>query len=169
MAFFVKINPSNEVVKVWDTPPPYGEEGWREAVEVRPTINDATQYYGPHSFDLTKNPVEIVWSVVDMTADEIASAAVARAAQAVKGYVDVVQARLDNFAKTRGYDSILSCATYAGSTVPKFAAEGQYAVDIRDITWATCWSVLADVQAGARVQPTPDELLALLPVPAWPA
>lgn len=65
---FVKIV-NNEVVQVWDTQPPAGEAGWKSAVEVRPAITNRQQYTS-HSFDLTKDPVEIVWGVRDVTVDE---------------------------------------------------------------------------------------------------
>jgi hypothetical protein len=65
---FVKIV-NNEVIQVWDTQPPAGEAGWKSAVEVRPAITNRQQYTS-HSFDLTKDPVEIVWGVRDVTVDE---------------------------------------------------------------------------------------------------
>jgi hypothetical protein len=79
-----------------------------------------------------------------------------------------VQARLDAFARTRGYDGILSACTYATSTNPKFAGEGQYCVQVRDATWAACYAVLAAVQAGQRPVPTWEELEAELPALGWP-
>jgi hypothetical protein len=79
-----------------------------------------------------------------------------------------VQARLDAFAKTRGYDGILSACTYATSTNPKFAAEGQYCVQARDATWATCYQILNAVQSNQRPVPTWNELEAELPVLQWP-
>ena len=88
--------------------------------------------------------------------------------QIVAQYTAAVQKHLDDFARTRGYDGILSAATYATSTVPKFAAEGQYAVEARDATWAKCYEVLAAVEAGSSPMPTLDELLAELPVLTWP-
>ena len=88
--------------------------------------------------------------------------------QIVAQYTAAVQKHLDDFARTRDYDSILSAATYATSTVPKFAAEGQYAVEARDATWAKCYEVLAAVEAGSSPMPTLDELLAELPVLTWP-
>ena len=87
------------------------------------------------------------------------------AEQIVAQYTAAVQKHLDDFARTRGYDGILSAATYATSTVPKFKAEGQYAVDARDATWAKCYEVLAAVEAGSRPMPTLEELLAELPAP----
>lgn len=88
--------------------------------------------------------------------------------QIIAQYTDGVQQRLDTFARTRNYDGILSAATYATSVMPKFKAEGQYAVEARDATWAKCYEILAAVEAGSRPMPTLDELLAELPVLTWP-
>lgn len=80
-----------------------------------------------------------------------------------------VQKRLDDFAKTRNYDGILSAATYAASTVPKFASEGQYAVNLRDSSWASLYSMMADVQAGTRAMPASyAEVESVLPPLEWP-
>jgi hypothetical protein len=81
---------------------------------------------------------------------------------------DIIQRRLDVFAKTRGYDGIMSAATYATSTAPKFQAEGQYAVLARDLTWAKAYAILDDVLSGLRPMPTMEEVFAELPVLAWP-
>lgn len=90
------------------------------------------------------------------------------AEQIMAQYTGAVQQHLDTFARTRNYDGIMSAATYATSTVPKFAAEGQYAVEARDATWAKCYEILAAVETGSRPMPTLDELLAELPVLTWP-
>ena len=79
-----------------------------------------------------------------------------------------VQSHLDRTARERNYDSILSCATYATSTNPQFAAEGLACVGWRDAVWAACYSVMADVMAGNRPAPTESELLDELPAMAWP-
>ena len=83
-------------------------------------------------------------------------------------YTAAVQKHLDDFARTRGYDGILSACTYATSTNPRFAAEGQYAVEARDATWTKFYEVLAAVEAGSRPMPTMEELIAELPVLEWP-
>ena len=88
--------------------------------------------------------------------------------QIIAQYTAAVQKHLDDFARTRGYDGIMSAATYATSTVPKFKAEGQYAVEARDATWAKCYEVLDAVQAGTRPMPTLEELLDELQVLKWP-
>lgn len=80
-----------------------------------------------------------------------------------------VQQRLDTFAQTRKYDNILSAATYAGSTIPQFALEGSYAVQIRDATWAKLYQMLAEVEAGTRPIPAAyDEIETELPALEWP-
>ena len=66
MSLFVKVE-NEEVTQVWDTPPPEGEYGWKSAVEVRPEITDGKQIYTPHTFDLTADPVQIVYGVENLT------------------------------------------------------------------------------------------------------
>lgn len=86
----------------------------------------------------------------------------------LKSMTDIIQAHLDTFARTRNYDNIMSAATYATSTVPKFKAEGQYAVEARDATWAKGYEILDEVLSGQRPMPTIEEVIAELPVLAWP-
>jgi len=71
MALYVKVV-NNQVVECWDTPPAdgVGNNGWMNAVEVRPTITPNRQGYTAHTFDLTKNPVEIVYGTFDISVDD---------------------------------------------------------------------------------------------------
>lgn len=81
-----------------------------------------------------------------------------------------IQRRLDEFAKTRNYDGILSACTYATSTVPKFQAEGQYCVNARDATWAAAYTILAEVQNGQRPVPASiADFVDNLPALDWPS
>ena len=83
--------------------------------------------------------------------------------------IAATQRRLDDFARTRNYDGILSACTYATSTVQKFQAEGQYCVEARDATWAALYAVLGAVQAGTRPMPTGyADIEADLPALEWP-
>lgn len=82
--------------------------------------------------------------------------------------IDAVQRHLDETARTRGYDGILSLASYAASTHPPFAAEGRAGADWRDSVWGYCYQVLADVQAGTRPIPTAEQLIGELPAMVWP-
>lgn len=78
-----------------------------------------------------------------------------------------VQAHLDAVARTRNYDGILSCASYATSTNPQFAAEGQACVQWRDAVWEACYAIMAEVLAGTRQPPSEVELIDELPGMGW--
>jgi len=83
-------------------------------------------------------------------------------------YVGAVQAHLDEIARSRNYDSILSLCTYATSTDAKFAAEGQAGVEWRDAVWTSCYQTLEQWNTGAIDTPTIDDLIASLPEIVWP-
>lgn len=83
-----------------------------------------------------------------------------------------VEARLNAFAATRKYSSINSACSYATSTDAQFRLEGEYCVQARDLTYRTCYNLLAEympeVQAGTRSIPTWAEIEPLLPELKWP-
>ncbi len=80
-----------------------------------------------------------------------------------------VQQRLDDFAKTRNYDGILSACTYATSNIQKFKDEGQYCVNSRDATWAKLYEIMHEVETGVRPIPTSyQEIEPELPELIWP-
>lgn len=106
------------------------------------------------------------WQVVALTPEESATAVAGLQAEVVAA----TQQRLDAFARTRNYDGILSACTYATSSVPKFASEGQYAVNARDATWAALYQIMAEVQQGTRPMPSGfADIEADLPAMEWPA
>jgi hypothetical protein len=110
------------------------------------------------------------WDVVDLSPPEAVAAMEARNAQVYEDVVKATQARLDAFARTRGYDDIKSASDYAGCSVAKFDAEGTYCRDARAETWDKLYDMLAEVQAGTR--PVPDnfsEIEPELPALVWPA
>ena len=129
--------------QVFPAPPP--TPGQWQTVAAAPPIQVAGKWYEAYAIEPMPNS-EIVTAVTS-----------------------AVQLRLDDFARTRNYDGILSACTYANSTVPKFASEGQYAVNARDMTWATCYQIMAAVQSNQRPMPTVDQVLSELPTLSWPA
>ena len=78
MSLFVKIV-NNEVKQVWDTQPPAGESGWKSAVEVKPDVVENRQTLNGHTFDITTDPVQIVYAVRDITVDERKSGLISQA------------------------------------------------------------------------------------------
>lgn len=112
------------------------------------------------------------WQLRNWTAEEIQAADLQL--QAI--ITDSVQQRLDDFARTRKYDGILSACSYATGTNPVFQAEGQYCVTAREDTWAALYAIDADVKAGnwptvgAGQKPASyADIEPQLPVLAWPA
>lgn len=106
-----------------------------------------------------------VWEVVPLSATEVQ--------QYLDGLqlsvVEQTQQRLDNFARTRGYDGVLSACTYSDSLVQKFRDEGQYCLAQRDATWAKLYDLLQEVQSGTRPVPSGfSDIEPLLPVLTWP-
>jgi len=63
---------NGEVKQVWDTAPSegVGNNGWRNAVEVRPSIQAGRQGYTAHRFDLNVDPVQIIWDTYEISVDE---------------------------------------------------------------------------------------------------
>ena len=101
----------------------------------------------------------------DLTAQEL----LAKAVEVQRQIVTQVQDRLDAFARTRNYDGILSACSYATSSIPMFQAEGLYCVGARDATWAKCYDILGDVQAGTRPMPSGySDIESELPDLVWP-
>ena len=124
----------------------------------------------------TKGTWEQRWEVAkryDNQTDEAAAVAADAAQKQSQVQADIViqtQARLDTFAMTRNYDSILSACTYATSPTAQFSTEGQYAVQARDATWAKLYQILGEVQSGTRPMPSGyADIEAELPVLAWPS
>ena len=75
---------------------------------------------------------------------------------------------MDQKAATREYDNIQSVCTYKDSTVAKYRLEAITAIEFRDNCWLKCEQILAEVEAGTRPIPTPEEVLAELPDLVWP-
>ena len=78
-----------------------------------------------------------------------------------------VEARLDFFAKTRGYSSIGIATTYINSIIDAYKNEAEYAIQIRDDTWVKFYEIMNDESRDPPVESFSD-IVAELPVLAWP-
>lgn len=108
------------------------------------------------------------FEVYDLDPEQAAANQAAKVKQVTDFIVQSTQQRLDDFAKTRNYDGILSLCTYNTSSVAKFAAEGQYGVTARDATWDKLYQIMSEVEAGTR--PMPEgfaDIEGELPVLQW--
>lgn len=88
--------------------------------------------------------------------------------QIVQDLSSAVQFYLDERAKEKNFDGILSACSYANSKNPLFAVDGAACSIWRDAVWTYCYQVLSDVEANKRDAPTVDQLLAELPAFSWP-
>ena len=66
MAYYVQVV-NNEMAQCIDTTPPVpvGQDGWKNAVEIKPTPVPYRQGLNGPVYDCSKDPVEIVWTVFD--------------------------------------------------------------------------------------------------------
>ena len=101
------------------------------------------------------------------TEEEIAADAAAKLQKLKTSIISIVQAKLDSFAKEKGYDGILSACTYATSTNDVFKAEGLKAVELRDASWSALYSILEEVEAGTRTVESFADIEEDLPVLEW--
>ena len=104
MSLFVQVV-NEEVKQVWDTQPPAGEEGWKSAVEVKPDLTANRQVYDGHTFDISVDPVQIVYAVRDLTVDERKGSLIGEAQATYRTAVQAeMQKEIDEFPSTQ-YDA----------------------------------------------------------------
>jgi hypothetical protein len=136
----------------------------------RPIINETEQYITENDIQFQDNVYIKSYSVHDYDEEQQIYYKTKAAEEFARNTVSRVQTRLDEFARTRNYDGILSACTYATSVIPRFQTEGQYCVNARDNTWATLYTLMEEVTTGTRAPLTTyEEVEALLPVLEWPA
>lgn len=135
---------------------------------VKPTFDPITQTC-VEDYALVNGQWQINWTVLALPAEEVTVNQAAELARTRQQYIAAVLRHLDTVAKQRNYDSIISACSYATSTNPTFAAEAQACVAWRDAVWVACYQIDADVANAVRPVMTVEELLAELPVIAWPA
>lgn len=117
----------------------------------------------------SKGHYEQAWEVVNLEPEQVAANIAQAKQQLIQSVTAATQQRLDDFAKTRNYDGILSACTYATSPTPKFQAEGQYCVEARDNTWATLYQIMREVEVGTRPMPSSyADIENELPSLTWP-
>lgn len=136
-----------------------------------PSYDAITQYYIEAAPKLSvQDKWEQQWEVVDLSVEQIAINDLEHRNQIKTSIEQQTQQRLDDFAKTRNYDGIMSCCTYATSPNTKFSSEAAYCVEARDATWTTIYQILADVENNVRPLPTSyAEIESELPVLQWTA
>lgn len=102
---------------------------------------------------------------------DVTTSTIVAKTMSLKDVEDVLNAKvtslLDIFAKSRGYDNIIAIASYATSSVEKFAIEAQIAIEARDALWVKTHELLENLDKVNL--PSVDSLVEQLPTPTWPA
>lgn len=86
--------------------------------------------------------------------------------QIIANYESAAQVQLDSVAQSWGYDSVVSAASYVGSSNPQYKADALALIAWRDTVWQATYAIEAAVTAGTQVMPsTHTAFVALLPAP----
>lgn len=165
--FLVGLNAESLADMSW-TDPALGVSdcSWWPEEDVSTALSAFEKYSGNESFeiDFENKVVKVKKEIVKMTPVEKEQ----EYKRLTSEIVSATQSRLDNWAKTRNYDGILSLCTYATSTVTKFSAEGQAGVNARDATWAKMYQILDEINQGLRPVPSSyQDIESELPVLTW--
>jgi len=160
-SFPVPFSPPPVYSLVFPSPQPQYNPVTEVVIEGKPKLSSKGNY--EQQFEVKPKYTTEEETQAAITTDLLAKSLVIQS-----GIVQQVQLRLDTFAQSRNYDSILSASTYATSAILKFAQEGQAAVNARDATWATLYTVLGEVQSGKRPMPGDyADIESELPLLSW--
>jgi hypothetical protein len=79
MALYVQVV-NGQMAQCIDTPPPspVGTDGWKNAIEIKPTPVPYRQGLNGPVYECEKDPVEIVWTTYEFTIDERKSSQLAQ-------------------------------------------------------------------------------------------
>ncbi len=80
----------------------------------------------------------------------------------VKEFESKIQSHLDETARSKGYDNIMTACSYAGAPNP-FENEAKAFITWRGEVWAYAFAELVKVQEGRRQVPDLEEFIAELP------
>ena len=116
------------------------------------------------AWEIGDDAATVTYSIVDLTAEEIAAQGANLKAQVAAA----VQRHLDATVSERNYTSAAAAVSYVGDPNPQWDAEGRVVLAWRSAVWTACFAALDAVLAGDRPPLTPEEMVAELPPLVWP-
>jgi hypothetical protein len=87
--------------------------------------------------------------------------------QLLKAIEQAIEKHMDEVAQADGWDNRWSCMARAGYVNPWQAKAIKYAQWV-DECWGDSFQAQADIEAGLRAIPTPEEAVLELPLMEWP-
>lgn len=82
----------------------------------------------------------------------------------VESLTKLIDDVVETTAKSKGYNSAATMASYVNSTIPSWAEEAKAFVAWRDLVWSTAYTEFF----GKGIIPTPEEALGKIPEIKWP-
>jgi hypothetical protein len=138
------------------------KQGWYPIEYNNLAYNSLRQSRQLESARLIDGVFKVVYQVTDLSQETMIARFESQATKATKE-------RLDNFADTKGYDTIMTAAHRVNSHWPRLKAEGDYCNEKMDETWNTLYAIFDDVKAGDRLIPDDFESIeSELPLLEWP-
>jgi len=153
------------------------EATWKEEVQDSEPIIVRCHTYSPSQRDIFSADVGETaeehllaagWTVdfCDAYKAEEERVAAENAPPITEAYVEALEAHYDQVAKVKNYDNRFTCTLRAGYAGP-FQQEGTDFALWMDNCNLYAYQEMGKVQAGTRPAPTPEELVAELPVAPW--
>ena len=141
-------------------PMPVVPPTWRRVTYQRPGV-DADLFEVTAIWPVAEGDEEVRWTITPRAE----KAAIEFMRLRVR-FEHLLEQRLSDWVRERGYDSITSACTYVGD--PVFGAEGEAARAARSATYAAGYAILAAVMSGERAVPeSMADIEADLPVLTW--
>lgn len=173
ISFAIPFNAPEDYAWVFPSPIPEFNSVIQRVIEIAPELTDKghweQRWEVVSRFEEYTDDVGITHTIEEQESVALLQHEKERTQKIQQEIVQYTQNRLDDFAKTRNYDGILSACTYATSTIAKFKTEGQYCIEARDATWAKLYEILDDVQAETRPEPNSfADIESDLPELRWP-
>jgi hypothetical protein len=155
VSFSVPFYPPEDYAVVFPAPKPTYDVVNQGVRELQPVLTSKGHY-------------EQVYEVYDLPEDVVLANQQQAFQQKLKQFDDALVNLFEEQAKSKRYDSRITCALRAGYAGP-FQAEGQAFASWMDTCNALAYQILAEVQAGTRPEPANvEEFLALFPPITWP-
>ena len=128
------------------TPPP----GYSEVIEVPKPIVAFNQEVKESTPRYVDKQWQQVWEIRYLSDEQVEVKRQELLAQTKVHLKAAIGRRLDDFAKTKDYDNIMTACSYYNSTDAIYANEAQICIQTRDQTWQKYYEIIAEIEAGTR-------------------
>ena len=140
-------------------------EGYAEITPMTaPTFNQYTQSYAEVTPQINDQGVyEQSFQIIDFTGQDLTDGLALKKSDSIEQAERAVQDYINTQCVSLGYDNVNSIAKYLTNENDFYAECQSLSLWIGKV-WTKTLSIQADVEAGTISEPTPEELVAMLPV-----